>query len=295
MLDATNESSDCARIRMPSSRLNMSKSGQDEAMGTRRRGPWTFEFDKMDARVAAVRIRTQTLAEELPTHQHPQGQLAMVLRGTVTCEVPGALWVAPLHGGFWIPGGMPHSIRVSADGNVCFLFVECAAAVMPRTCCSLSISPLLRELILHLAALPDGAQREPQAQRLHAVLLDQLVRMPTEAMHLPVSDEPRLRRMIDALVHDPADRTTAAQWAWRLAMSERTLTRLVQLETGMSFGRWSQRLRLIMALQWLTSGLPVQQVANDLGYDSVSAFIAMFRKAMGQPPARYLAQRRLAL
>ncbi|MDP9920712.1 AraC-like DNA-binding protein [Variovorax boronicumulans] len=292
MRGATDEFSDEARIRMPAGRLNMRKSGQDERRGTHGQGPWTFEFDKMQVRVAAVRIRTNALAEELPTHQHSQGQLAMVVRGTVTCEVPGALWMAPLHGGFWIPGGVPHSLRVSADGNVCFLFMEDAAAAMPQTCCSLSISPLLRELILHLAALPEGAQCDPQAQRLHAVLLDQLVRMPTEALHLPVSEEPRLRRLIDALTRDPADRTTAAQWASRLAMSERTLTRLVQLETGMSFGRWSQRLRLIVALQWLTSGLSVQQVAHDLGYDSVSAFIAMFRKAMGQPPARYLAQRR---
>ena len=292
MRDATEESSDEARIRMPADGLNMSKSGQDEPRGTRRQAPWTFDFEKMDARVAAVRIRTQALAEELPTHQHPQGQLAMLLRGTVTCEVPGALWMAPLHGGFWIPGGVPHSLRVSADGNACFLFVDDAATVMPQTCCSLSISPLLRELILHVAALSEGAQRDQQAQRLHAVLLDQLVRMPTEAMHLPVSEEPRLRRLINALMRDPADRTTAAQWASRLAMSERTLTRLVQLETGMSFGRWSQRLRLIEALQRLNSGLSVQRVADELGYDSVSAFIAMFRKAMGQPPARYLAQRR---
>lgn len=256
------------------------------------KSPWTFDFEKMDSGVAAIRIRTRALAEELPTHRHPQGQLAMVLRGSVSCEVPGALWMAPLHGGFWIPGCVPHSLRMSADANVCFLFVDAVATAMPQTCCSLSISPLLRELILHLATLPAGAQREPQAQRLRAVLLDQLVRMPTEAMHLPVSEEPRLRRLIDALMRDPADRTTAAQWASRLAMSERTLARLVQLETGMSFGRWSQRLRLIVGLHWLTSGRSVQQVAHDLGYDSVSAFIAMFRKTMGQPPARYLAQRR---
>lgn len=292
MRDATVESSDDAPIRMPVVRLNMRKSGQHDSGDSHEQGPWSFEFDKMQARVAAVRIHAHALAEELPTHQHRQGQLAMVLRGTVTCEVPGALWMAPLHGGFWIPGGVPHSLRVSPGGKVCFLFVEDAAAVMPPTCCALGISPLLRELILRLVAMAGDPQCEPRAQRLHAVLLDELVRMPTEALYLPVSDEPRLRRFLDALMRDPSDRTTAAQWASRLAMSERTLTRLVQLETGMSFGRWSQRLRLIVALQWLTSGLSVQQVANDLGYDSVSAFIAMFRKAMGQPPARYLAQRR---
>ena len=254
--------------------------------------PWTFEFDRMDAAVAAVQVRAGSSAEALATHHHPQGQLAVVLRGTMTCEVPGALWIAPVHGGFWIPGGVPHSNRVSPGGNVCFLFVAHHAAAMPQTCCALGISPLLRELILHLAALPAHGPRSAATERLHAVLLDQLVLTPTEPMHLPVSDEPRLRRLVEALTLDPADRTTAAAWASRLAMSERTFTRLVRHETGMSFGRWRERLRLILALQWLSSGAPVQQVAADLGYDSVSAFITMFRKAMGTPPARYLAGRR---
>jgi AraC-like DNA-binding protein len=256
-------------------------------------GPWNFEFDKMDAPVAALRIRTRGHGEELAMHAHAQGQLVMVLRGAMTCEVPGALWMAPVHGGLWIPGGMPHGNRVTHDADVCFVFVAHDAARLPRNCCALGIAPLLRELILHLASLPAGGPPDGETGRLHAVVLDQLARMPTESMHLPVSDEPRLRRMVDALMNDPSDRATAAQWASRLAMSERTFGRLVQQETGMSFGRWRQRLQLIVALQWLSSGQSVQQVAAELGYDSVGAFIAMFRKAMGKPPARYLSERRL--
>jgi len=257
--------------------------------------PWNFEFDKMDSAVAALQIRTQAHAEQLATHAHAQGQLVMVLRGAMTCEVPGALWMAPIHGGLWIPGGVPHGNRVTPDASVCFVFVsQEAAAEMPRSCCALGISPLLRELVLHLAAMPKHGPHDDPTRRLQAVLLDQLVRMPAEAMHLPVSDEPRLRRVVEALMHDPSDRSTSAQWASRLAMSERTFARLVQHETGMSFGRWRQRLHLIVALQWLASGRTVQQVAGDLGYDAAGAFIAMFRKAMGQPPARYLAERRLA-
>ncbi|WP_269758556.1 helix-turn-helix domain-containing protein [Variovorax sp. E3] len=266
------------------------KSGQIEGVTTHHPHPWRFEFDKMASPAAALRIRTRGQPEALAMHAHPQGQLVMVARGAMTCEVPGALWMAPVHGGLWIPGGVPHGNRVTADADVCFLFVAQDAASMPSACCALGISPLLRELVLHLADLPEpqGAETE----RLHGVLLDQLVRAPSESMHLPVSDEPRLRRMVDALMQDPSDRTSTAQWASRLAMSERTFTRLVLQETGMSFGRWRQRLHLIVALQWLSSGMPVQQVAGELGYDSVSGFIAMFRKTMGKPPARYLAERR---
>ena len=72
-------------------------------------------------------------------------------------------------------------------------------------------------------------------------------------------------------------------------MSERTLARLVRQEVGMSFGRWRQRLHIILALQWLSEGLSVQRSADQLGYESVSAFITMFRKALGTTPARYFA------
>ncbi|MDM0001032.1 helix-turn-helix transcriptional regulator [Variovorax sp. J22P240] len=246
----------------------------------------------MDATIAAVQIRTQHVVEELATHRHRQGQLVMVLHGAVTCEVQGALWMAPTHGGLWIPGGVPHSNQMTANGNACFLFVEDGAVQMPTTCCALAISPLLRELVIHLATLPTRTQRNPETVRLHAVLLDQLVRMPTETMHLPVSDEPRLRRLIDALMRDPSDRTTASQWASRLAMSERTFNRFLQSETGLTFGRWRQRLHLVLALQWMASGASVQQAADRLGYETVTAFIVMFKKSMGTPPARYFSERR---
>jgi AraC-like DNA-binding protein len=100
-----------------------------------------------------------------------------------------------------------------------------------------------------------------------------------------------LRRIADALTQNPADRSTAAEWGARVAMSERTLTRLVVSETGMSFGRWRQQLHIIIALQRLSAGALVQRVAEDLGYESVSAFITMFKKALGKPPARYFADK----
>lgn len=39
----------------------------------------------------------------------------------------------------------------------------------------------------------------------------------------------------------------------------------------------------------------MQRVALDLGYENASGFITMFRKTVGQPPARYLADRAGAL
>ncbi len=95
--------------------------------------------------------------------------------------------------------------------------------------------------------------------------------------------------MAETLFADPGDRTTLQQWASRLATSERSLARMVQSETGMSFGRWRQQLHLMIALNELAEGKSVQNVAGTLGYDSVSAFITMFKKALGKSPTQYFA------
>ena len=69
--------------------------------------------------------------------------------------------------------------------------------------------------------------------------------------------------------------------------SERTVARLFLSETGLSFGAWRQQARVLEAMGRLGGGAPVTQVALDLGYDSVSAFSAMFRRAAGASPSAY--------
>jgi len=251
-----------------------------------------FDPDATAAPVVAVHLTARERRSEQPVHRHRKGQLILALSGSVTCHAPTGIWMVPPQCALWIPPGTPHSNRVSQHGQVCLLFVGPEAAPLPAECCTLAASPLLRELILYLAAQStDYAPGGPTA-RLVGVLLEQLAQMPTEHLHLPVPAHSRLRRIADALAADPADRSTVAQWAQRVAMSERSLARLIKAETGMSFGRWRQQLHVIVALQRLSSGMTVQRVALDLGYESVSAFITMFRKAMGKPPGRYLAERR---
>jgi AraC-like DNA-binding protein len=96
---------------------------------------------------------------------------------------------------------------------------------------------------------------------------------------------------VDEMMAKPADRGTLEIWARRAGMSERTLLRLISRETGMSFGRWRQQLCVVLAVKWLAGGASIQQVAGDLGYESVPSFVTMFRKVLGTSPGRYMAER----
>ena len=250
-----------------------------------------FDPDTPSQWTYAMRVDAARNEHESPTHRHRMGQLVLSLQGGVTSFVPQGLWMVPPGSAVWIPGGVPHSNRVTDNGRVCFLFVPDDTPGLPRQCCTLAVTPLVREMVAHLADLPPAATADPANRRLAAVLVEQLAQLPTEQLHLPLSDHPRLRDIAAALRADPADRSTVAEWGRRLAMSERTLARLVQQEVGMSFGRWRQQMHIVMALQRLSSGVSVQRTAEDLGYESVSAFITMFRKALGQTPARYFSDK----
>ncbi len=184
---------------------------------------------------------------------------------------------------------MRHSNVATANARLFFLFIEPGAADLPNRCCTLSLSPLVRELIIEMA--DQSAVATADSEVMATLLLSALSRMPVEHLHLPLTDEPRLARIASELAEDPSDRSTMAQWAKRMAMSENSLARLVQNETGLTFGRWRQQLQVIVAIRSLAAGATVQQVSGDLGYQSVSAFITMFKKALGQPPGKYLATR----
>jgi AraC-like DNA-binding protein len=251
------------------------------------RYPWvSLDVDDPSASVIAVRVDVLGTKAEVPDHRHRKAQLVVALGGGVTCSVPGGLWMVPPHCGVWVPGDMPHSNLATANARLFFVYIEPAAIELPDRCCTLSISPLLREVIIELS--DQNADDDEREDLLRRILLRELPRMGVQHLHLPLSPEPRLKRIASALAEEPSDRSTLAEWANRVALSDSSLARLVVKETGLSFGRWRQQLHLIVAIRELASGASVQRVSADLGYESVTAFITMFKKALGKPPAKYL-------
>jgi AraC-like DNA-binding protein len=92
------------------------------------------------------------------------------------------------------------------------------------------------------------------------------------------------------VLQDPGDTADAATWGTRIGASERTIARMFRAETGMSFAQWRAQARLAQALTHLAQGKSVATVAAAAGYDSASAFTAMFRKAFGAAPRDLRAQ-----
>lgn len=230
---------------------------------------------------------------ELDMHCHAKGQIMLVQRGALSCRVKGGLWIVPPRSAVWIPGGALHAVKATGalEGYSAFVAADIIGAGLPRRCCTVSVTPLLRELLYRAARLPLLYDEAGANSRLIAVLLDEIATAEVEDLHLPMPTDPRLRTLVDLMMAAPAERGSLEGWAKRVGLSARTLERLISRETGMSFGRWRQQLGVMLAVQWLAGGASIQQVAADLGYESVPSFVTMFRKTLGTSPGRYMAER----
>jgi AraC-like DNA-binding protein len=222
-------------------------------------------------------------------HHHRKGQFLLWMRGVLTCEAAGGFWLVPPGSAMWVPGKVRHRMALSGTVECYVVYVDPAAALaLPPDCCTLSTTPLLRELVIRSAALPMRYEEGGMATRLMTLLLDEIASLKRGQVHLPMPTDKRLRKLIASIMANPSDPAGIDAWASRMDMSPRTLSRLVSRETGMSFGRWRRQIHLLLALQWMAKGATVQDVADGLGYENASNFVLMFRKVLGETPGRYL-------
>ena len=234
------------------------------------------------------------MAKEFPSghiihpHQHARAQLLYASSGVMTLKTDKGIWVVPPLRAVWIPAHTLHQIEVSGHLSMRTLYIE--AAVFPgpsHDCCVIAVTPLLRELILYTINLPQLYPLGGPEERLLNVMLDQISSVSMASLRLPIPEDDRLKRIYEHLSSKPGDNRTLEDWGMKVGATGRTLARRFRIETGMSFGQWRQQMRILEALRRLGMNEPVTTVAIEVGYDSPSAFISMFKKALGQTPGRY--------
>lgn len=224
----------------------------------------------------------------VPLHFHDRDQIVYASRGVMTIRTGASTWVVPTHRGVWIPAAIPHSITMSGVVAMRTLYLKPKLArALPRDCCVVNVSPLLRELILHACSYRALRKTIRWQRHLIDTIVDQLETVQTVPLQLPHPNDPRAARVAHVLATDPGNTQTLQQICKGCGASRRTMERLFQEETGTTFGKWRQQLRLMHAMRLLAEGAKVTHAALDAGYSTPSSFISMFRKVLGVTPARY--------
>lgn len=226
---------------------------------------------------------------EIPVHTHPEDQLVYASRGIMTVRTDQGTWVVPPLRAVWIPAKTPHGVIIAAPVSMRTVYLKRGLVRGLTGCRVVNVSPLLKELIVHACRFPGLTRRNKEHAHLIDVLVDQLEIVETAPLQLTAPADPRAVRIAEILTTNPADPRPLEEICKSAGASKRTIERLFQSETNMSLGEWRQQLRLVQSLRMLAAGEKIAHVAIESGYNSASAFIAMFKKALGKTPRQYFA------
>ena len=247
-----------------------------------------------DRPVRGKRARAMQPDTHFEPHDHPWAQLAYCVSGTLHVSVQDlqaghdVSYVVPSSRAVWIAPRSRHTVAVLSHAELHTLYVDPGAAPLGwHTSRMFAVSPLLRELFIALE------HAEPGAREAHLTALTLMELQSAEAAPLGVplpraeGGDKRLRALCEAVLRAPAERATLADRAHRVGASERTAARLFRDQLGTSYPHWRRQVVLAHALPLLARGTPVGQVAAACGYASESAFGAMVRAQLGQPPSAF--------
>jgi AraC-like DNA-binding protein len=237
-------------------------------------------------------------------HRHEWHQLSFAVRGHLEVITDDARRIVPADRAVWVPAGVEHIEVMRAPVSMRSIYIAHAATqgrpssvagpaaapstaarvVAPATCRTIEVSPLLRELLLHISRIGALDRDKPEQARLVGVLFDLLAAAPDIGLELRSPKDPRARRFAELDTERPDDDASIAQLARRAGASLRTLERCFLAETGVAVGEWRRRMRLFHALRLLEAGGSVTDVALDVGYATTSAFSAAFTREFGRSP-----------
>jgi AraC-like DNA-binding protein/quercetin dioxygenase-like cupin family protein len=260
----------------------------DLGLGTWRRDPGTVirravsvPAGDLEPQVIVAESEVTGPASDWLPHSHPMHELVWVRGGTLTSRIGNRIFTVPPGSGLWLPAGVVHGGRLTAAAELHDAFFDPGRTPVDFAgSTAITMTPLLESLLLRLARtdLDAGARA-----RTEAVVFDVLDPAQRQlALELP--GDPRIDVIAEALLADPSDDRGLLEWAGRLGVSDRTITRAFREATGLSFGQWRQVLRMHEALALLSAGADVQGVSERLGYAQPSTFIAAFRRVMKVTP-----------
>lgn len=217
---------------------------------------------------------------------HNRHHVFWVVRGSASVLVDGEIHRLRTRDALWIPGGTPVDQISTSPGTVAF------TVLLPLDALHDVVTVVLRRgipqevslLLLHLfsrwkmPAWDGGTVNESIAGALRACFCDKAQsvvdrpRMPESAVAVEIARE---------LTGNPGDARTRGEWARCGGISERQLTRLFHVQTGMSFASWRAAVKAVAAADRVSAGEKVGDVAVDLGYSGAPAMSRAFRRYAG--------------
>lgn len=249
-------------------------------------------FPHLVPRPVSAMAKSYPSGYEGSLQSHPHAQFLYAESGTIKVTIDCGAWIVPPHRAVWFPPGYPHQMGTLSAVEIHILYIrpDTCSSDAPHKPCVLQVSPLLRELVRRATIMPVDYDEQGHDGKIMALLLDEIRWSPTRVPAMPRLQDRRLLAIERALASNPGDPRTLDQWAEVAAASPRTLARLFLREAGMSFRSWREQFRAVGSISRLMEGHSISLLSTEFGYETPSAFTAMFRRVMGVTPSQFLAE-----
>ena len=231
-------------------------------------------------------------------HAHDEAQLIFAASGTMQVHTDTGRWLVPPQLAVWVPVRVPHRVEVLSDTEHWMIYWQAsilgswAPSESLDRAFALRVTPLLRELIF-AAFLTDATPEKTEL--VVRLILHELTETPDAPTFLPLPESAIGRRVADLALGDARNQVGIGELASRAATSARTISRLFPVETGLTYKAWRQRARIVLAIDRLSAGSAISQVAAQTGFATTAAFCFAFRQVTRMTPTTFLdhATRRL--
>jgi AraC-like DNA-binding protein len=227
---------------------------------------------------SATRLPTAPVNFRLPPyhlemHMHSEGQLVYVHRGRMVLRFSNAAWAVFAPSLVWIPTNCPHGgSAITPFTGATFWESELSGVRVPPRPCRLAI-PSEMDINGFLAG---------SRGKVRSIIGKLLYADKTTNFALALPRLPAMHYLATVMMITPNLIRNVDSAADHICMSRRSFTRRFRMETELSFTQWRRALITCCADVLFREKESVSSIADQLGYDSVSAFIAMYRKTRGQ-------------
>ena len=228
-------------------------------------------------------------------HAHDLHQLEYAFHGTVEVETATAHFLLPPQQAAWIPSGVDHRTTIRTTVRTISVFFESDLVPDPGGRVRIvAVPPVLREMMIYSGRWPIGRSLSDPTADAYFIALGRLVSeaLDSEApLFLPTSSDPALAVAL-IWTRQNLGTATIGEVAHHVGLSERSLRRRFQAGLGMSWRNYVTQARVLQAMALLAEhGPSVLQVANLVGFESLSSFNRAFRARTGVTPSAYRKQR----
>lgn len=199
-------------------------------------------------------------------------------------------WPVPPERLTWVPAWTRFTLASAVARTATLILLDPGRArTVDRALAVLAPDPLLDALAGRLRAEPLFRQLA-RHRRLLGVLLDLVRETPALPLLVRSAARTRFANLVEPSGQGPWP--GPRDLALAVGRSRRTIDRNFVQELGVTAGRWRRQQRWARAMALLADGIPVKDVALDVGYKSPSAFVAAFRREMGVTPKKLMRGRR---